>query len=68
VAVLDDLERNLVLDFLDAETGCRLVLDDEALDLIIGEISRPDDRNIAPRSVADPTLLAVEYPGGVARR
>ena len=31
VTVLDDLERNLVLDLLDAKTGRRLVLDDEAL-------------------------------------
>ena len=30
---------------------------------VIREISRPDDRDIAPRSVTDPTLLAVENPG-----
>ena len=63
MAVLDDLERNLVLDLLDAEAGRRLVLDDEALDLVVGEIARPDDGNVAPRSVADPPLLAVEDPG-----
>jgi len=36
VTVLDNLERDLVLDFLDAEAGRRLVLDDESLDLIVG--------------------------------
>jgi hypothetical protein len=34
MAVLDDLERNLVLDLVDAEAGRGLVLDDEALDLV----------------------------------
>src|SRR5208283_3516497 len=63
VPVLDDLERNLVLDFLDAEARRRLVLDDEALDLVVGKIPRPDDGNIAPGSIADPPLLAVEDPG-----
>ena len=36
VAVLDDLERNLVLNLFDAEGWRRLVLDDEAPDLVIG--------------------------------
>src|SRR6267378_4059165 len=63
VTVLDDLERNLVLDLLDAEAGRRLVLDDEALDLVVGDIARPDDRDVAPRGVADPALLAVQHPG-----
>ena len=63
VAVLDNLERDLVLNLLDAKAWRRLVLDDEALDLVIGEIPRPDDRNVAPRSVADPPLLAIEDPG-----
>ena len=63
MAVLDDLERDLVLDLLDAEAGRGLVLDDEALDLIVGDIARPDDRDVAPRRVADPPLLAVEDPG-----
>ncbi len=63
MTILDDLERNLVLDLLDAETGCRLVLDDEALDLVIGQIARPDDGNVAPGRVADPPLFAVEDPG-----
>jgi hypothetical protein len=40
VAVLDDLERNFVLNLFDAEGWRRLVLDDEALDLVIGEIPR----------------------------
>ena len=63
LAVLHDLERDLVLDLLDAESRRRLVLDDEALDLIVGEVARPDDRDVAPRRVADPALLAVEDPG-----
>ena len=41
VAVLDDLERDLVLDLLDAEAGRRLVLDDEALDLVVGDDRAP---------------------------
>src|SRR6201994_1690963 len=63
LAVLDDLERDLVLNLLDAEAGRRLVLDDEALDLIVVNVARPDDRDVAPRRVADPALLAVENPG-----
>src|SRR5215470_12943784 len=63
LAVLDDLQRDLVLNLLDAEPGRRLVLDDEALDLVVGDVARPDDRDVAPRSVADPALLAVENPG-----
>jgi hypothetical protein len=57
------LERNLVLDLLDAETGRRLVLDDETLDLVVREIARPDDRNVAPSRVSDPPLLTIENPG-----
>src|SRR5438477_10374345 len=63
VAVLDDLEGDLVFDLLDTEARRRFVFDDEALDLVIGEITRPDDRNIAPWRIADPPLLAVEDPG-----
>src|SRR5262249_34484166 len=62
LTVLHDLQRDLVLHLLDAEPGGRLVLDDEALDLVVGHVARPDDRNVAPRSVADPALLAVEDP------
>jgi hypothetical protein len=43
VAVPDDLECNLVLDLFDAEARGRLILDDEPLDLIVGEIARPDN-------------------------
>src|ERR1700752_249432 len=63
MTVLDHLERHLVCDFFDAETGRRLVLDDEALDLVVGDVSRPDDRDVAPGRVADPFLLAVQDPG-----
>jgi hypothetical protein len=63
VTILDDLEGNLVLDLFDAEARRRLVLDDKTLDLVVGDVARPDDRNIAPGSVADPPLLAVEDPG-----
>src|SRR5882672_4347776 len=63
LAVLDHLERDLVLDFLDAETGCRLVLDDESLDLVVAEVARPDDGDVAPWCVADPPLLSIKNPG-----
>src|ERR1700692_317889 len=56
--VLDHFERDLVLDFFDAEAGRGLVLDNEALYLIVGDIARPDDRNVTPRRVADPPILA----------
>jgi hypothetical protein len=49
VAVLDDVERNLVLNLFDAEGCRRLVLDDEALDLVIGEI--PAGRNLVTFSL-----------------
>src|SRR5262245_5056644 len=62
-AVLDDLERDLVLNLRHAKTGRRLVLDDEALDLVVCDVARPDDRDVAPRGVADPALLAIEHPG-----
>ena len=52
-----------MLDLLDAEAGRGLVLDDKALDLVVCDIARPDDRDIAPRRIADPPLLAVEDPG-----
>src|SRR5204863_1643944 len=61
--VLNHLERDLVLDLLNAEARRRLVFDDEASDLVVGEITRPDDRDVTPWSVADPLLLAVENPG-----
>ena len=62
-AVLDHLERDLVLNLLDAEARRGLVLDDEGFDLVVSDVARPDDRNVAPRRVADPFLLAVEDPG-----
>src|SRR5262249_44274793 len=52
----------LVFHLLDGETGRRLVLDDETLDLIVSDVARPDDRDVTPRRVADPALLAVEDP------
>src|SRR6476620_9443228 len=62
MTVLDHLERHLVRDFFYAETRRRLVLDDEALDLIVVHVARPDDRNVAPGRVADPLLFAVQDP------
>src|SRR5882672_5103971 len=62
LAVLDHLERNLVLDLLDAETGRRLVLEDEALYLVVREIACPDDGEVAPWRVTDPPLLSIENP------
>src|SRR5207344_2987822 len=59
----DHLERDLVLDLLDAKAGRDLVLDDEGLDLVVGHVPRPDHRDIAPRCAADPPLLAIQDPG-----
>src|SRR5207253_10789683 len=63
VAVLHDLERDLVLDLLHGKTRRSLVLDNESFDLIVGDVARPDDRDVAPRRVADPALLAIKDPG-----
>src|SRR5262249_15308392 len=52
LAVLDDLQRHLVLH----------LLDDEAGDLVVVDVARPDDRDVAPRRIADPALLAIENP------
>src|SRR5438309_10234837 len=60
--VLHDLERDLVLNLLHAKTGRGLVLDNEAFNLVVGDVARPDDRDVAPRRVADPALLAVKNP------
>src|SRR5712672_2946855 len=57
-AVLYDLQCDLVLNLLHAEAWSGLVLDNETLDLVIGHITGPDDRDIAPRGVPDPLLLA----------
>src|SRR5258707_2220805 len=62
-AVLNDFERNLVLNLFDLEAGRGLNLDDEPFDLVIREIARPDDRNIAPGRVANPLFLTVDDPG-----
>src|SRR2546421_7675798 len=62
VAVLHDLERDLVLNLVNAEAGRGLVLDNESLDLVVGDVARPDGRDVAPRRVADPALLAVKNP------
>jgi len=48
--------------FSTLKRGRRLVLDDEAFDLIVGQVARPDDRKVAPWRVADPALLTVEDP------
>src|SRR6267378_4226057 len=61
-AVLYYLQRNLVLNLLHAEAGSGLVLDNETFDLIIGDITRPDDRDVAPGGIPDPLLLAVDDP------
>src|SRR5215467_14788765 len=62
LTVLDHLERDLVQHLLDAEAGRGLVFDDEALDLVVGQVACPDDRDITPRCVADPPFLAIEDP------
>src|SRR5882724_7920431 len=62
-AILDHAERDLVLNLLDAEARRGLVLDNEAFDLVVSDVACPDDREVAPRRVTDPLLLAVENPG-----
>src|SRR6266403_1323483 len=62
VAVLHDLERDLVFDLFNAKPRCGLVFNDETFDLIVVDVARPDDRDVAPRRVADPALLAVKNP------
>src|SRR5262249_12404761 len=59
----DHLQRDLVLHLLDAEARRGLVFDDEAFDLVVGYIARPNDRDITPGRVADPPLLAIQDPG-----
>ncbi len=49
--------------FSTRKAGRGLVLDNESLDLIVVDVARPDDRDIAPGRVADPLLLAVKDPG-----
>jgi len=47
--VLNYLECNLVLNLFDLKARRGLVLHDESLDLIVGKVARPDDRDVAPR-------------------
>src|SRR5207249_10220106 len=54
LAVLDHLEGDLVLDLFDTEAGGGLVLDDEAVHLVVGDVACPDDRDVAPRRITDP--------------
>src|SRR5438876_6776235 len=61
-AVLDHLEPELVLNLLDAKARRLLVINDETFDLLIRDIPRPDNRNVTPRRIADPLLLAVQDP------
>src|SRR5947208_16113913 len=63
VAVLHDLERNLVLNLVHAKPRCGLVFNDETFDLIVVDVARPDDRDVAPGRIADPALLTVKNPG-----
>src|SRR5713101_3328312 len=62
VTVLHDLKRDFVFNLVDAEARRGFVFDDETFDLVIVDIARPDDRDVAPRRVADPALLAVKNP------
>src|SRR5260370_17660075 len=61
-AVLYHLERDLVLNLLDAEARRGFVLDDKAFDLVVVEIARPDHENVAPPEIAHPLLLSVSVP------
>src|SRR5205823_5772069 len=62
-SVLDDFERDFVLNFLNTESRRSLVFNDETFNLVVGDVARPDDRHIAPGRVADPFLLTIENPG-----
>src|SRR5439155_11641734 len=61
-AILDHLERHLVLNFFNLESRRRLVCNDESLDLVISDVAYPDDGEIAPRRIAYPFLLAIDDP------
>src|SRR4029077_9852877 len=62
VTVLHDLKRDFVFNLVDAEARRGFVFDDETFDLIVGDVAGPDDRDVAPGRVADPTLLAIKNP------
>src|SRR5260370_40672029 len=61
-AVLDYFEGDFVLDLLYFEARRGLVFHDERLYLVVRYVASPDNRNVAPRSVADPFLLAIDDP------
>ena len=48
--------------------GWGVLLDDEALDLVVVEIARPDHGEVGEGRGADPLLLAVEDPLSPSRR
>src|SRR4051812_5592560 len=62
-AVLNHLERDLAVDLLHTESWGGFVLDDEGFDLVVRDVARPDDRNVAPGRITDPFFLPVEDPG-----
>src|SRR5260370_1965540 len=62
-AVLDYFEGDFVLDLLYFEARRGLVFHDERLYLVVRYVASPDNRNVAPRSVADPFLLTIDDPG-----
>src|ERR1700722_19949202 len=51
-----------MLDLFDTKARRGLFLHDKALDLIVGKISRPDNRKVTPRRVTNPPLLSIENP------
>ena len=51
----------LALDLGGGEAG-RGRPDEEALDLVVGDVARPDHRDVGERAVADPALGAVQHP------
>src|SRR6202142_981039 len=61
--VLKHFESDLVLDLLYFEARRGLVFHDERFDLVVRQVARPDNGNVAPRSVADPLFLTIEDPG-----
>src|SRR4051812_23503659 len=51
-----------MLDLFRFKSGRVFVLDNEAFDLVIGQVACPNDRYVAPSGIADPLLLAIEHP------
>ena len=61
LGVLHDAQRDLVLLLVEGH-AVGVLLDDEALDLVVVLVAGPDHDQVGEGGVADPLLLAVEHP------